>query len=90
MELGFSTLANKDMRFRLCLICFLYFIKPHSKHHLYFSSKNSPLNITPFPYNLFCLFFAWEENKSHLHKQQQVAINTARAWSGFDSEVRQQ
>ena len=35
LELGFTTLANKDLRTtRLYLICFLYFIKPHSKHHL--------------------------------------------------------
>ena len=57
LELGFTTLANKDRRTtRFCLICFMYFIKPHSKHHLYFSSKNSPLNISPSSYNLFPLF----------------------------------
>ena len=53
---GATTLANIDRTTRLCLFCFLYFIKPHSEHHLYFSSKNNPLNITPFPYNLFRLF----------------------------------
>ena len=84
LELGLLTFPNKDMRTtRLCLIYILYFIKPHSKHHLYFGSKNSISTLHPFPYNLFHLFFAWEEDRPHLHKQQQVAINTARSSSGF-------
>ena len=81
LELGFTTLANKDRRTtRLCLLCFLYLIKPHSKHHRHFSSKNSPptLHITPFPYNLFALFFCGK--KTNASEQTAASrINTARS-----------